>query len=398
MPSVPGTAGMTGRGKVRRDFESPSSLITGRPSSYSVKVDFNCAARYILPRGDGGGLVRPYVAKFSPHELLLFALGGEGGHLSLVRGANPVDADHPVFPIEYSFPAAGDTIFDLAFLKSATNLMCAGSGDQQVHFIDTQKLRTVSSHEGHPDTVKVVTETRRGVLSGGSDGVVCLWDRRLKDPVFSLHLKNQASVSALVSPTDDIFVSGDGHGRVSAWDFRNGKVMMQLPLPATETRVSVSYLALAPDCSRMASLLTNNTLVVHRLDGSWRYTTRQWANIGAFYVRCCFSPDSKYILTGATNGAMCIFEAKRGRVPKVLLGHTDRTTCVDWCEDSFDHILSCGDDRVVQLWSSEYEQMSCDVEEEEELPEVSYVPEVAASKKQNVQSFYTLHHFLRDAE
>ena len=365
-------------------------MITGRPSYFTLSFDFSPSARFVVPHEQG--LLRPYVAKFSPHELLLFALGGESGRISLVRGANAIDDSQPLYPIEYSFQAAENTIFDLTFLKSARNFMCAGSGDQLVHFIDCDSLKTVSSHEGHPGSVRCLTEATHGVLSGASDGSVCFWDRRLKDPVFSLQMKTPATVSAIIAPTSDIFITGDGHGRVTAWDFRNQKPLIQIPLPATETRVSVSYLCLSPDGSRMASLLTNNSLVVHRMDGTWRYTARQWANIGAFYVRCCFSPDSKYIVTGATNGALCIFEANRGKVPKLLLGHTGTATCVDWCGSSFDHILSCSDDRVVQLWGTEYERIEgAEVREEDELEEINYGEDVRP--KQGVTSFYTLHHF-----
>ena len=377
---------------MKRDFASSCSLITRRQETQSLRLDFSPSVRLIMANGQE--LIRPYVTKFSPHNLLLFAVGGQSGRISLVRGQNALADERLLHVIEHSYRATGDAILDLTFLKSAENWICAGSGDHLVHFIDIVEFKTVSLHVKHLGSVKYVTETSKGILSGGSDGSVCLWDRRVSDPVFFMQLKNQASVSALIAPTEDIFISGDAHGKVTAWDFRkvsNHNQLMQIPLPATENRNSVSYMAMSPDKARMASLLTNNTLVVHRLDGSWRYSARQWANIGAFNVRCCFSPDSEYIITGTTTGALCIFRTSHGVTPQMLLGHTAASICVDWCENSFDHICSCGDDRVIHLWSSEYSPL-VEFHEEEELPEVDYVSEASGRA---VPSFYTLHHFLQ---
>jgi WD40 repeat protein len=89
-----------------------------------------------------------------------------------------------------------------------------------------------------------------------------------------------------------------------------------------------------------------------------------------------------------------IFEVGKKKKPLAILGHTQTATCVDWCAGSFDYLLSCSDDRNVQLWRCEYPNDRADEASQGEgaTDEVVVVQERA--DRRDLPRFFTLHHFI----
>ncbi|OHT10036.1 hypothetical protein TRFO_20839 [Tritrichomonas foetus] len=376
---------------MRRSIDSPTSLITGNNRSYQLLNDFLPTTRLILPKPPPvTDFFVPYVAKFSPHDLLRIATAGEGGRLAFIRGDIAVQNDSQFLPINTAV-VAGNAIYDLTFLPDPS-VICIGSGDQTVRFIDTTTFKVVNTYSYHKGTPQTLCPFNDGVLSGGKDGQVCFWDRRAPSPNFSIQMKNSASVSSVVSPTHDIFITGDSHGKIFAWDPRSPKTPFFVPIQKTETKNPIINLSLSPNGKMMAALTANNTLNIYSLDGYWRYVSQQWPKIGAFYGRTCFSPDSKYIITGSGNYAVCMFSVALDRDPNLLLGHSSPVTCVEWCKDVFEILLSCSDDKTIQIWIASSELAP---EKEPEIePFVSSDQSGNQEKPPSVTKVYTLHHFL----
>lgn len=387
--------------KLRQRILTPASLITGSGRTIQLIDDFLPKTRLVFPTPEPEkNFYVPYVAKFSPHDFLRIVIAGERGRLSIIRGDQAIQTDDIYTPIA-SVTVADNTIYDLVFLPNDKSVICIGSGDQSVRFIDIhdpEKISLVSKHLYHRGTPQTLSCFNDGVLSGGRDGQVCFWDRRQSNPAFIVQMKNLASVSSVVAPTNDIFITGDSQGRIFAYDPRNLKNPFSIPVQKTENNIRnpIVNLSISPNGKMMSSLTANDTLNIYSLDGEWRYHSYQWPKIGAFFGRACFSPDSRYIATGSSGGALYCFSLFRNKPPVALLAHIAPSTCIEWCRDLFDVILSCSDDKTVQLWVAD-KSLAKDDE-----PEIT--PCVPASdggtinatndRQPSVTKVYTLHHFI----
>ena len=377
--------------KLRRSIPSPTSLITGSNRKFQLVNDFLPSTRLILPTpAPETDFYIPYVAKFSNHDLLRIAIAGEGGRLAFVRGEVAINDENQFVPINTT-SAAGNTIYDLVFMNHP-NFICVGSGDQTLRFIDTKTFQNVSTHTYNNAIPNALCVFNDGVLSGGKDGQICFWDNKTQAPAFALQVKNSVCVSSIVCPTDDLFITGDHQGKILAWDPRNTKTPFHVPVPKTENKNPIVNLSISPNKKMMAALSLNNTLNIYSLDGYWRYVSKQWPKIGAYYSRTSFSPDSRYLITGSSSGAVCMFSVQLDKSPTLLLGHTAPATCVEWCNDVFEIIMSCSDDKTIQLWLATSE--SADVILPDIDPFVSAEQTGNKEKPPSVTKVYTLHHFL----
>lgn len=270
-----------------------------------------------------------------------------------MRGCEAIRQQREMYIVD-SFSVVDNSIFDLIFIENK-NTVVVGTGDQSVLYIDIEKCAVEDRKMGHLGTVLSLCTFGSCVLSGGRDGNVCLWDHRTAESVFSINLKQNNSVFALEAISDKMFFTGDSRGNLFCWDPRNiKKPFMNLKEPSPNLRVPVSALSISPNRKYLASLETNNSLTFYAIENDFNSAKQTWGNIGGFYIKCCFSPCSRYLLTGSSSGSLNIFKVGQNEDPQVIIGHTASSTCVQWENNSFDFILSCSDDKTIQVWSSEY--------------------------------------------
>jgi len=306
--------------------------------------------------------------------------------MSFIKGKSALDKGKPIFKVD-SFCACQNTVLDLVFLDDP-RYICAGSADQCVHFIDVSKCLTVNSLSGHSSSVKSLCSCGSTIISGGRDAKIIGWDQREKKSCFVTDLKNQATITSIASPNDQMFISSDSRGKIILWDIRNPSRKF-FSVPKVDGS-GVSHITVSPDRKLLASISTNNVITLHKLDGTWAYLNREYPNVNNFYNRCSFSPCSKYIAVGSSSGTIAVFSTKYAMKPSLLHGHSGATNCVEWCRDNFDFILSCSDDKTVQLWSSEYKDTNQD--EEEEIEEKLQIP---IPKAKSVEQSYTLYKYVK---
>ncbi|KAH0794277.1 denticleless protein [Histomonas meleagridis] len=370
--------------KARENIPSPSALITGRAIAYQYSIDFTPASRFVIPKfNEEVTLIRPYVAKFSPHEFLFLAIAGEEGEISFVRGQEALQQQKPIYSVD-SFSVVDNSIFDLVFLNNS-NIIVVGTGEQSVIFIDVQKCVPIKSYIKHLGTVLCLSNLGDNVLSGGRDGSVYLWDYRQKDPISYIQLKSQPSILSIASASPTYFFTSDSHGELLCWDSRNLKKPFPISIPEQNARVPISSLSISPNHKILASISTNSYITFYSLDNDFCYVTQHWPNVGSFYIRCCFSPCSRYLLTGSSSGALNVFKVGQNETPQVFICHTSAATCVEWNKESFDTIVSCSDDKTTQLWTSEYKAVEGEYEMEF-VPVINVKSEEKSKKKKNLRS------------
>ena len=70
-----------------------------------------------------------------------------------------------------------------------------------------------------------------------------------------------------------------------------------------------------------------------------------------FYIKAALSPDDKYLLSGSSDGNVYIWRVDRLRpAARVLQGHVNEVTGVDWCRGDVGRIVTLSDDSVVWIW------------------------------------------------
>jgi len=70
-----------------------------------------------------------------------------------------------------------------------------------------------------------------------------------------------------------------------------------------------------------------------------------------FYVKTVLSPDDEYVLSGSSDGNVYVWSVRRPRLPpRVLRGHTNEVTGVDWCPTDVGRLVTLSDDNTVWVW------------------------------------------------
>ena len=73
-----------------------------------------------------------------------------------------------------------------------------------------------------------------------------------------------------------------------------------------------------------------------------------------FYVKTVLSPDDRYLLSGSSDGNAYIWQVSQPRSgPRVLQGHVNEVTGVDWCRRDVGRVVTLSDDNVVWIWRTD---------------------------------------------
>ena len=84
----------------------------------------------------------------------------------------------------------------------------------------------------------------------------------------------------------------------------------------------------------------------------------------SFYIRSCFSPDDRHVLSGSSDGVLCMWEARPGgglsererdSQPIKLEGHSEEVTACAWSQFDRGVVASCSDDSTIKLWRMDRE-------------------------------------------
>ena len=82
-----------------------------------------------------------------------------------------------------------------------------------------------------------------------------------------------------------------------------------------------------------------------------------------FYVKAVLSPDDKYLLGGSSDGNAYIWQVSRPRLAaRVLQGHRNEVTGVDWCRTDVGRLVTLSDDNAVWVWRIDHSH--CDSAED----------------------------------
>ena len=293
----------------------------------------------------------------------------------------------PLYSVD-SFIASQNTILDLIFMENI-NFISIGSADQFVHLVDIEKCFTTSTFQGHKGSIKCLCNFNDNILSGGRDSQIFFWDLKSLNPIFQKTFKNKLTITSIIKLNDLMFISSDSNGEINCWDIRNIKnKLYSISYENQSTKYGISNLSISNNKKYLASICTNNNIIIHKLDGTFGYKIRNHYNLNSFYNRCSFSPCSKYLISGSSSGTLNIFSIKNNNLPYPLYSHSGPACSVDW-NNNFDYILSTSDDKTIQLWFAEYFPLNENNFEEDLFDNFKFIQPIKKIKSKN----YTLDDF-----
>lgn len=273
---------------------------------------------------------RASVKSLSTLDASTFASGGRDGTVCLWDDRLPEPRPTLIVPNAHDAPMAGKR-------KRAAALPVAST---------VQSVSCVCAlHDAAP---KLAT-------AGASDGAIKLWDLRTLsgDTGSSARASSKARAPApfqvLRPPVED-------HGRPRG--------ITSLAVDATGSRLlatttsSIIYLYDTRWCvARRASHGQSAASVRGRNDGgddggaSEAVAQFGGHRVNSFYVKSCFSPDGRHILSGSSDGGVYVWDADRPSAPPVVLwGHTNEVTAVAWCPTDYTTVVSGSDDATLRVW------------------------------------------------
>jgi hypothetical protein len=171
------------------------------------------------------------------------------------------------------------------------------------------------------------------------------------------------SSNAAGSPGSSSSIAAADHHR-PAVDMRNAVPqrsprrhgISSMNLDSTGSRLLVSYLGIGVHEYQIHRTRPALESSGHRVYSGHRQHT--------FYIRSCFSPDDRHVLSGSSDGALCMWEAKPGgglsererdARPIKMEGHSKEVTACAWSQFDRGVVASCSDDSTIKLWRMDRE-------------------------------------------
>ena len=234
--------------------------------------------------------------------------------------------------------------------------------DSSSHGKETQSPQLLHSFQHAPPTYVYaakyhpVASCPHIVITGAYDQAVRMWDAQSGDFLGKLdrgRAHHRSEVFALAFSRDgNRLFSGDGQGVVNVWRLETGREPSNPNMWHLARRIDEpdlrgkSVLTLAVHPSEPLLLVSTHQHVIRLLELR-RYTKVHNGYIGApvsrSTVRCCFSADGKWVLSGGEDGKPHFWEtesAAKARDKAWKLGYSKPIYAVDWCPNQ--HLVALG--------------------------------------------------------
>lgn len=205
----------------------------------------------------------------------------------------------------------------VAYSPDGKTLATAGLGDKRIKFWDAGTARPRTS------SAKTITSGR-------------------VQPVLTGHV--EAVRSLAFSPDGNMLVSGGSDGLVILWDSAQGQEVDRLPRRQTAIR----SLAISLDGTILLSAGDDSVLLWHLQEN--RLIRELDARVGKAWS-VAIAPDSRTVALGKQNGSTCVWDVATGRHLTSLLGHEDAVRSVAYAPNGRT-LATASEDRTVRIWDA----------------------------------------------
>ncbi|CUA73492.1 putative WD repeat-containing protein all2124 [Nostoc sp, PCC 7120] [Rhizoctonia solani] len=246
----------------------------------------------------------------------------------------------------------------LAFSPDGLRLV-SGSGDGNVHIWEaesfSEKQVAVNQLQGHVRWIRSVAFSPCGTyfISGSDDTTMCIWDLRTKQHTHSPLKHSQWVLFVGVSVNSEYIFSVTEDRMVHVWGKQAGVLEYTIGPIETDGQHDISYSELWPaaflfDCKRVVCGSKSGNIYMQ--EGNKPTHSLIGHNHTVYSI--AFSPDGQSFASGASDGALIIWDTSTGeRIFGPLTGHAGSIHSIAYSPDGT-QLASGGWDRTIRLWSS----------------------------------------------
>lgn len=241
-------------------------------------------------------------------------------------------------------------IFSLCSLPEL-GLILAGNMDGGLHWIDRAAPDRTRNIQHHRKGVYDIARFGPHIFTAGGDGLLTRWDLAAARTVESIQLSHQALRCIAVSESRRELAVGSSDGSVYFLDVES----LELKYTLEKAHQSSVFCAVWTGEGLLtggrdamlriwsSSLLTPHFSLLQELPAHW-FTINHLA----------FSPDGKWLATASRDKTIKIWDATTLELLKVVDtlrygGHVNSVNRLLWLADGT--LVSCGDDRAVMWWA-----------------------------------------------
>ena len=185
------------------------------------------------------------------------------------------------------------------------------SSDHMLTFLDAQSGKLRQAFDGHRSGIKAIAFSPDGrhvaTCDEGDYADVRIWETSSARVVFQEKCKSQGPPNGLAfSLTGDILAAGDGNDIIALWDWKNGKLLQELPANSqlqhfngSVTGHGGTVTAFSPDLRLGARTMFGQETVV-----LWDLASgKEWKRLegGAGTACYCFSSDGRTLLRAGSS-------------------------------------------------------------------------------------------------
>ncbi|XP_057302347.1 autophagy-related protein 16-1-like [Hydractinia symbiolongicarpus] len=237
------------------------------------------------------------------------------------------------------------TRFDLS-----ERLILASSNDNACRIWNlsgNRLMHTLTGHTGKVYSAKFLGTDSSKIVSGSHDRTLKLWDLRSKVCTKTIFAGSSCNDLVTSDQAGTTIISGHFDKKIRFWDIRCDQDINEIQLQGKVTSLDLSqdmnYLL---SCSRddslkLIDLRTSQIVSTYKTDGF---------KVAFDYTRACFSPDGQYVMCGAYDGSVFVWNTKTNHLEKILKEHKNAVVATAWHPNGT-CLLSCDKNKHVVLWT-----------------------------------------------
>ena len=249
-----------------------------------------------------------------------------------------------------------NSIFDLIWSDADSRLVTASS-DRTCSVFDAERAEAFFAYRQHSASVKCVRELAPKVYaSGARDGGLHVWDSRLRAGRAQAQVLQRGSerlgqsVTSVGALKEHYVLSAqDQSNLLKIWDTRKRGAPAELQNPAQRPRRGHTCVALSEQFLALSGI--DHAIQVFRTSQLGRPALSLRGHKASYFVKCAISPSQRFLCSGSTSAALCLWSLRTGTLLHALSGaHHQELNCADWSRSPTRFLATSSDDCTVAIW------------------------------------------------